>query len=68
MLEAKKVFALSATLGDAIGKRRLVEKLPECHIIDTGDLKKSEGRVKLDILKSKDGKRAFGKSILGQAL
>jgi superfamily II DNA or RNA helicase len=33
--KAKRVFALSATLGGVIGKRKLREELQECMIIDT---------------------------------
>ena len=66
--KAKQVFALSATLGSRIGKQKLKQAVGECEILDTGDQMKNTGKVQLDIIRTKDSKRVFGKGLLGKAL
>jgi hypothetical protein len=45
ILKSKHVFALSATLGDRIGKERLNEKLGECKILNTTEQLSKSGMV-----------------------
>ena len=58
--KAKQVFALSATLGGRIGKERLKKKVGKCEILDTVEQMGNTGKVQLDVIKTKDGKRNFG--------
>ena len=45
ILKAKHVFALSATLGDRIGKERLNGKLGDCKILNTTKQLSKSGMV-----------------------